>query len=183
MSTTTSTRTVTPAPETIAAALFNDLRTSLMNTEKIVTQIVATKAWEPLGYTSLTQAWAEQMHGIRFAGVVQAHLLYAMFEQGATTAEVSAAVHGIGQATADAYLQAYCGHMTPEQAHRHAAAMTRTGSYVQGHYRRPGVRRNSVVMSGFTDDEIHDFKNLAAADGMKLSDWARTKFREAVKNA
>lgn len=169
-----------------ARTLFDDLRHNILATEQTIHNIIKTKAWEPLGYASLTEAWAAEMKGVRLASTIEANLLYAMFEQGTSINDAAFAVHGVGPKKAAAYHQAQQAGMTPNQASIHAATMSRTrtadagGTYVQSHRRRPATKRNAITMQGFTDEEIKTWKDLATAQDMTVGEWARDVFRNAL---
>lgn len=167
-----------------AAALFAELRGNLLAAEETITQIIHAKAWESLGYASLAEAWASEMKGVRLAGVVEAHLLYAMFEQGTSVNDAAQAVHGVGPTKANAYHHAWTRDLPPSQAERHAASMARNrkgGTYVGSHYRRKATKRNTITMEGFTDEEIETWKKAADARGVAFKDWARETFRIAMQ--
>jgi hypothetical protein len=79
-----------------ANAMWTDLRGHFVNAEKCVAEIIANKAWVPLGYPSFAAAWADRMQGVPLAtDSVRAHVVYAMVEANLTDDEVLEAT-GIG---------------------------------------------------------------------------------------
>ena len=79
-----------------ALAMWNDLRGHFVNAEKAIAAIIDAKAWEPLGFASFAEAWADRMQGVPLAtDSIRAHVVYAMFESGLDNAGVLAAT-GLG---------------------------------------------------------------------------------------
>ena len=92
----------TPDPAVAwAEKLWGQLATSLLATEKLITQIIHDKAWEPLGYHSFTEAWAARMADTRLGGELRAHVVYAMLREGSTPENVAAAINGISHRVAE----------------------------------------------------------------------------------
>lgn len=85
-----------------ATALWADLRHHLMNAERVIAEIIETRAWEPLGYSSFAEAWDEQnLSDITFAPEIRAHVVYALLDGGLADEEVAAQVKGVGRARAE----------------------------------------------------------------------------------
>lgn len=82
--------------KTQALKMWANLRGHFVNAEKAITEIIAAKAWEPLGFASFAEAWADRLQGIPLAtDSIRAHVVYAMVEAGLDDAAVLAAT-GIG---------------------------------------------------------------------------------------
>jgi len=66
-----------------AEALWSELREGFVNQERLIKQIIADRAWEPIGFTSFVEAWNARMKGIRLAtDALKAHVVYALFDSG-----------------------------------------------------------------------------------------------------
>lgn len=90
-----------------AETLWSDLRTNLLDAQDNISKIIATKAWEPLGYDTFTEAWTDRLGDLKLYGELRAVVVYAMFDEGATTADVTVSMSGVGPATAKALKQAH----------------------------------------------------------------------------
>lgn len=76
-----------------AEGLFAELRQALVNAERIVIEIIETRAWETLGYHSFEHAWRERLTGIRLAtDAMKATVVYALLD----TADVETIVAETG---------------------------------------------------------------------------------------
>ena len=78
-----------------AEALWSSLRESFVNAEKVLIQIIEAKAWEPLGYDTFGQAWADRMAGVRLAGALTANVVYALLDEGMKAQKI-VALAGVG---------------------------------------------------------------------------------------
>lgn len=94
-------------PETQAAKLWADLRQAFTRIDQLLPEIIETKAWEPLGYTSFTEAWTAKMDGITIATEMRPHVIYAMFNEGAQLDTIQAAIKGIGPRQLDVLKRQY----------------------------------------------------------------------------
>jgi len=82
--------------KTQALKMWANLRGHFVSAEKAIAEIIAAKAWEPLGFASFAEAWADRMQGVPLAtDSIRAHVVYAMVEAGLDDAAVLAAT-GIG---------------------------------------------------------------------------------------
>lgn len=170
-----------------AEQLWGGLRDSLLATEDNLKQIIEYKAWEPLGYASFHEAWSERMSGVQLSGVMEASVIFAMFDSGATLTEAALSVKGVGPKRAKAYHQAHGVGMSPADAEAHAARMMRVNmksgeTFIPAHVRGKAKRRNQIVMDGFTDDEIVSWKREAEELDMPWRDFCRERFREAMND-
>lgn len=170
-----------------ATKLWNTLRDNFLTLDNTLTKIIEAKAWEPLGYATFTEAWADKMSGVRLAGAMEATVVYAMLDAGADATDVALSVSGVGGVKSKAYAQAYGAGMDPAQAARHAASMSRAPrklgpgeTYVAGYIRGQQQKRNSITLRGFTDEQIAEWKSRAESAGMKFSEWASAVFEQAA---
>ena len=170
-----------------AFKLWNELRGSLLATEETLKQIIEHKAWEPLGYGTFHEAWADRMGGVQLSGAMEASVIFAMFDSGATPADAALSVKGVGPLRAKAYKQAHGVGMSPVDAEAHASQMMRVNmkpgeTFIPAHVRGKAKRRNQIIMDGFTDDEITAWKREAEELDMPWRDFCRERFREAMSS-
>ena len=189
-----------------AKALFNSLRSSLLGLDRDLKKLVDTRAWEPLGYVSLAEAWAAELADIDYTDrpVARAAAIYALFETGASDDDVMRCVKGVGPATVSVWRGSFADGVPEKAAPAHVTAMSRkprpahvtamsrkarpahsrTGdTYVGGHYRRPATRRGSVTLEGFSDDELTRWKKAAAAQDLDYRVWLSDLLRGAADTA
>lgn len=102
--------------ETQAAKLWSELRAAFVRIDQLIPEIIETRAWEPLGFDSFTQAWAVKMEGITIASEMRPHVVYAMFDEGATLDAIQQAVKGIGPRQAEALKRQKDNGVPPEFA-------------------------------------------------------------------
>lgn len=171
--------------------LWNDLKNNLLLAQETLEKIVESRAWEPLGYETFVDAWADRLSGVPLAGVMEANVVYAMFDSGAEVDDAHKAVASVGPAKARAYKQAHDAKLAPKDAFLHAGSMSRVkrqtpppGSiFVEAHYRKQGSRRNSVYLEGFTDEEIDTWKAVASKRKIDYREWLKSLLREAANEA
>ena len=170
-----------------AEQLWASLKGNLLATEDNLKQIIEHKAWEPLGYATFHEAWADRMGGVQLSGAMEASVIFAMFDSGATPTEAALSVKGVGPKRAKAYHQAHEVGMSPADAEAHASQMMRVNmkpgeTFVPAHVRGKAKRRNQIIMDGFTDDEITAWKREAEELDMPWRDFCRERFREAMSS-
>lgn len=82
-----------------AQQLWDNLRGSLLETEKNIRAIINTRAWEPLGYETFAEAWQDNLSDVKLSEELRAVVVFAMFDDGATPADVAKSVSGVGVRT------------------------------------------------------------------------------------
>ncbi len=116
-----------------AENLWSRLQKTFLDMEETLQTIIATQAWKPLGYDTFTQAWAEKMSGITLAGELRPHVVYAMFDEGATVEEIADTVKGVSIETVE---------RLDEQKANGVPADMATTTTVRRHKRKlPGARK------------------------------------------
>lgn len=160
-----------------AARLWDELKGNLLAVEDGIKQIIATKAWEPLGYETFQDAWEDRLSDVKLTGVMRATVVLAMFEQGATEVEVATTVTGVGPVRSKAYKQAHQAKLTPKKAELHAEKMVPVKPYA----RSLPERRNALRIEGFDDDEIQAWNALADELGVDRNELLREALREGMK--
>lgn len=137
-----------------AVSLWDDLRGHMVNAEACIAEIVATKAWEPLGYLSFADAWAARMQGVPLAtDGMKAHVVYALIESGLDDAGVLGATgigSRVGPASVEALRRQKSAGVPPD------LATTRVRSHLR---KQPGSPR--MVHVRLSEVEYLEFKALA----------------------
>lgn len=166
-----------PISKEQAARLWDELKGNLLAVEDGIKQIIATKAWEPLGYESFAECWADRLSDLKLTGVLQASVVLTMFDQGEPVEKVATTISGVGPAKAKAYKQAHEAKLPPKLAERHAARMVPVKPYV----RSTPQKRNSLIVDGFTDAEVQEWTQLAKALGVDRNELLREALRTGMQ--
>ena len=139
-----------------ASELWDSLREALVNAEDSIKKIIAAKAWEPLGYDTFLDAWADRMQGVRLAtNGMAAHVVYQMLSEGASDADIATAVTGVGGVTVRTLREKKGRGIPPENVNMHP---------VRRHERR-NPAPPSVLKVELTAEEIGRYKALARVQG------------------
>lgn len=174
-----ATKTLNQKITTAAAeALFTELRDSLLNAEEALQRIVETEAWQPLGYKTFIEAWADRMQGVKLTGIQQAIVVYAMIDAGTPPNKIAASVTGVGPEKAAAYQRAHDARMDVGQAERHAAAIGRAKRPST-----PAAPRNTIRMEGFTSEQLAAWQAAALESDMAWPEWCKQVFTAAADKA
>ena len=99
-----------------AEALWDDLRSALELSEEKIAESVKARAWEPLGYESFADCWADRLSGLRLYGEIRAVVVFQMFDEGASESTVREAVSGVGPVESKRLKQAHTKKMSPKSA-------------------------------------------------------------------
>lgn len=147
-----------------AQALWADLRSALTRADQAIAEIIATRAWEPLGYSSFAEAWASEMQGVRLAAEIRAHVVYAMHDSGLDLAGIDSALgigSGVGHSSIEKLLEDKALGIPPERA-----------SVVRRHIRRkPEARR--VLHVDLGEDLLVHYQAIARKRDVRLEDVVR----------
>ncbi|HCG55364.1 MULTISPECIES: hypothetical protein [Brevibacterium] len=147
-----------------SAALWDELRDGFLNIEKTIIKIIEAKAWEPLGYATFAEAWADRMDGVRLAGEVRAHVVYAMLAEGEAVEAISART-GIGTGSVKDLRRQRSNGVPPE-----AATLVR--QHTRGH-QRPPYR----LIVEFSPDEREQFAEACKRFDLDMT----TEATEAIR--
>lgn len=79
-----------------AEKLWNLLHDQFVNIQEVMVQIISTRAWEPLGYSTFTEAFTERLSGVTLASELRPHVVYQMLDEGLTADEIAEQVKGVG---------------------------------------------------------------------------------------
>lgn len=151
-----------------AETLWSDLRGNLLAAQDNISKIIATKAWEPLGYDTFTEAWTDRLGDLKLYGELRAVVVYAMFDEGATTADVTVSMSGVGPATAKALKQAHGKGLDP----KNVSASSKAADYRDQTAYNPDKPRTVFVR--MNADDYARLEKQAYATGQTVSDTART---------
>lgn len=155
-----------------ANKLWNDLRGHLVKAEAAIEAIIDAKAWEPLGYASFAEAWADRMAGVRLATEeMRALVVYAMFADGLTDDEVVTAT-GYGSQVTKA------GASALRRQRSNGVPPSLASTRVRSHLRRKPTEPARVHLE-FTPTEYAAFKAAALRHGTTVEAVAAEAVREA----
>lgn len=157
-----------------ANELWGSLRSNLLAAQDNIRQIIATKAWEPLGYDTFTEAWADRLADLKLYGELRAVVVYEMFNDGSTTNDVCAAMAGVGPTTAKNLKLAHDKGLDPAAAHTISKSADR---------HRPGSDKDKpkTVFVRLNADDHAALTRLAADQDATVSDTARDIILEGLR--
>lgn len=150
-----------------AETIWSDLRGNLLAAQDNISKIIATKAWEPLGYDTFTEAWTDRLGDLKLYGELRAVVVYAMFDEGATAADVTVSMSGVGPAVAKALKQAHDAGQDP----KNLSARSRSAQRRDQTTHNPDKPRTVFVR--MNADDYARLEKQAAATGQTVSDTAR----------
>lgn len=165
--------------------LFLKLRHHLASADHTLDQIIDYQEWRNLGHDTLHEAWAANMAGVQINGVQRAKIILAMYEEGTTFEQAAEAIHGVGYQTARLFFNAYINQLDPEAAVEYVnrsiyEGQQGEGIFVRGHFRKRPEKRNGLTMVGFDDEELKEWRAIAAENKMTLAEWAKEVLRQAA---
>lgn len=144
-----------------AEQLWGELAGGFATIESVIPRIIAEKAWEPLGYTTFAEAWADRLKGHRLAtSEPMARVLYALMDDGASDMQM---IELIGT------------QLSPEVAARvrvqHDAGVPPEYASVRAHARKlPG--RPRFVRVELREEEYEDLRVLLDRRNETVERWA-----------
>lgn len=157
-----------------AAELWANLRASLLAVEDGVRQIIATRAWEPLGYETFAACWTAELGDLKLSRELRAVVVFGMFEDAATDADVARAVAGVGVSEVSALRDAHTRGMDAHDA----AFVTRS---------RPRARAAAdaprSVVTKLQAAEYEALRDAADAEGTSLAEYVRACILQALGQA
>jgi len=154
-----------------AQSLWADLRKHFANAENVIAQIVAEKAWEPLGYGSFAEAWIGEMSNLTLPSEVRPHVVYQMLAEGWEPVDIAEAVKGVGPVTAEVLARQRRNGVPPNHA------------VVREHYRRRSAPASHIRIN-VGPTMLAEYHRIATVVGQSVEEIAleavREKFRELV---
>lgn len=170
---------------TTTRTAFTALRRHLLAADEALHAIINQQEWLTLGYNHLHEAWKVEMKGVSLTGIHRAKIIRAMFDDQSTFEQVAEAIHGVGYRTAQLHFDAYVQGMGIEETVAYVGQRLAVGSgegiFVRGHFRtNKYVKRNSLRMEGFRDEELKEWRHIAAQNDMSLAEWAKQMLRDAA---
>ena len=148
-----------------AQKLWDNLRSSLLETEKNIRAIINTRAWEPLGYDSFAEAWRDNLSDIELSTELRAVVVFAMFDDGASKSDVAKSVAGVGPTTVTALSNYHSKGFDAADA-----------AYLSFRKRPTPAPKNSpkTIAITLSAEEHAALKASADAQGIPVKDAART---------
>lgn len=148
-----------------AADLWDGLRSNLLAVEDNIKQIIATRAWEPLGFDSFAECWEARLSDVKLTRELRAVVVFAMFEDDATPADAARAVSGVGVVEVRSLESAFNRGMDA----RDAAYITRPRAR-----QRRGIPGQTISVNiNLNEDEHAQLAAAAAFEGCSMKEFAR----------
>lgn len=148
-----------------AVAMWDRLRDQFINATRAIKAIIATKAWEPLGYQSFAQAWRKEMSGITLAEEIRPHIVYQLIEDNVPLAEIADMVGGIGPTLAESL------------ARQHRNGVPADAAVVREHVRRKPRPADTLHLKVGTT-MFYEYRRVAAELGQNVEEIAIEAVRE-----
>ena len=148
-----------------AQQLWDNLRGSLLETEKNIRVIIEQRAWEPLGYETFAEAWRDNLSDIELSTELRAVVVFAMFDDGASKSDVAKSVAGVGPTTVTALSNYHSKGFDAADA-----------AYLSFRKRPTPTPKNSpkTIAITLSAEEHAALKASADAQGIPVKDAART---------
>ena len=140
----------------------------LVNAERLLIEIIRVRAWVPLGYATLAEAWEDRMDGVAMAEAVRVHAIYAAADDGSSRAEIIRTFL-IKDSVVDSVLEYRQTGLPPEGY-----------SIVREHQRRKDKSPSRILGVKFSASEYAYLQDLAKAQGFDLKEEARKAIWEHV---
>lgn len=158
--------------KTKARALYKDVRTGLAMTETALVEIVQTKAWEVLGYSSFTEAWDAELKDVRLAasGTLRSAVVYAFIDAGLSDSQIVEATAGrVGDRTVSETRKAKAKGLSSKAAE----------TVVRQHFRKAPSPSGNLTVT-FDVNELQHFKEVAGKLGLDLEEEVRLFVKERI---
>ncbi len=156
-----------------AEALWSGLRENLLAVEDGIRQIIATRAWEPLGFESFAECWQARLSDVKLSKELRAVVVFAMFEDDATEADAARAVAGTGVVEVRALHSAWSQGMDA----RDAAFVTRSKPKT-----RPTAGAPRTVATTLQATEYEALRAAAGEADASLSEYVRACVVQALSS-
>lgn len=163
-----------------AIALWENLRSAVTNFVDALRAVIEAKAWEPLGYSSLAEAWADRMAGTPLSSAAaQALVVYALLDEGLSQDEIVTVAgpgSGIGPKRVEVFARQKESGVPAEFASNVANRTAPVLTTVRAHVRaRPGPPR--MIHVQLENEEYYSFRAVAERRGLDLADEAAKAVR------
>jgi hypothetical protein len=139
--------------------LWLNLQSSLLDFHKTLIEIIENMAWKP-AYETFTDAWTAKMSNISFAPELLPHIMYQMFNEGATVEDVADAVKGVGPDAVERVKQQKDNDVPAEYVH------------VRDYHRKPPARPATLHVN-VGQSALTQYNRIAKKLGMTVEDIAR----------
>jgi hypothetical protein len=137
-----------------ADALWTACRAGFQDLQEVIREIIATKAWEPLGYPTFAAAWNDRMKGVPLAtDATRALVIYALYDDlGPDARDVALDLPGVGPSVLDQVEAARALGVDAEDALH----------VVRRHWRKP-ARAPFIIHVEMSADEYEALREIAKA--------------------
>lgn len=162
-----------PISKEQAARLWDELKGNLLAVEDGIKQIIATKAWEPLGYESFAECWADRLSDLKLSKELRAVVVFGMFENDASPADAAKAVAGVGVVEVRELHTAWNSGLDAKDAAFVTRASRRT---------RPAAGAPRTVSTTLQAGEYEALRAFAAAADVSLSEYVRACVVDALNS-
>jgi hypothetical protein len=140
-----------------ALELWIGLRDDFVSAQKRMEEIVTTKAWEPIGFDSFSDAWRTYMSDVTIAAEIRPFVVYQFLADKQSIEDISAAVKDVGKERAESLAQQREDGIPPEHA-----SMT----IVSRHLRHKPSRPDTIHVN-VGSDALTEYHHLATAAGRR----------------
>ena len=145
--------------------MWGSLRDHFANAADAIMAIIEARAWEPLGYSSFSQAWNAEMRDVTLAQEIRAHVVYQLLEESVPVRDVADMVGGVGPTLAESF------------ARQKNNGVPAGCAVVSEHLRRRPKQAGTLhVRVGAT--MLHEYRRIAALQGDTVEEIAREAIRE-----
>lgn len=151
-----------------AEALWADLRGAFANLDGAVKAIIDKRAWEPLGYATLSEAWADRMSDVPLSSdLSRAYFVYSLLDDmpEADVRALALGTPGIGPTRIDWIIESHRRGIPAEAV-----------STVRRHLRRRPTAPH-VIRVVLSPDEFSRIKGIAEGLGVNLHEEAEMAVR------
>jgi hypothetical protein len=137
-----------------AEDLWTAVRQGLVNVENAIRDVIRARAWEPLGYRTFSEAWADRMTGVALANSVKPYVIYAMLDEGLEAEDVAEST-GWGLDQVETAARDHSAGVPPEAA-----------TVVRRHLRRLPYLPRHVVHVDLSHEDYVAFKKTCRDHGL-----------------
>lgn len=155
-----------------AEQLWLQLRTGLLAAQGAIDQIIQTRAWEPLGFKSLHDAWSDRMGDITMPSAALISVVYQMLAEDVSDDDIADVVKGVGPGVV-AGLRRQRDNGMPSQMAKLQGRIPRRG--------HGGVCGTVFLQVG--PDKLVEWARIAAQRDMSVMEFALPVLERAFRRA
>lgn len=156
-----------------ATKLFKELKDALLNLDEVLDKIIKNKAWEPLGYDSLIEAWESELSDVKLSDSMSARVVYALLDEGEDKTDIALAVKGVGPAKVKHLEEAKSKNLNPKQGAEYAKKMLHKPVPVRSYERNTPSLADAVHIDNLDPEQLVVWKKYAAESGQAWPDLVK----------